>query len=128
MREQGSGVSVVNVLSTNAFRQSGVVLFAYSASMAALWSATRTVSCEVAQEGIRRVNAVASSAIEPDNNRKRRSRMVPEASHAMVESMAPMRRQVLGSEVANTIAFLLSPDASGITSVVIPVDRGVTAQ
>ncbi|MVZ99848.1 SDR family oxidoreductase [Actinomadura sp. LD22] len=123
MIEQGRGGSIVVTASAT-----GLVGFpltgGYAATKAGLISLTKTASMELAEAGIR-VNAVAPGPIATD--------MVQKAIAARPELEDELRRSVpLGrpgavEEVAHTVVWLCSSQASYITGTTVPVDGGQVA-
>jgi 3-oxoacyl-[acyl-carrier protein] reductase len=110
--------SVINIASISGIDGSHGQL-AYSSSKAALIGATRTISRELAQHGIR-VNAIAPGVIDTDMNA-----VVPEniiAGH--VKGMS-IPRLGSSSEVAGAILFLASDLSSYMTGQIIRVDGGM---
>jgi len=114
-------------------RKSGAVVFmssiagmdategyiAYSASKAAVISAVKTMSAELAQFGVR-VNAVAPSAAK--------TAMFASLTEKAAENTVNrsfMRRAAEPYEIANLICFLASDEASYITGQVIRADGGM---
>ena len=97
----------------------------YSATKAALRSFSRTLGAELIARNIR-VNSVAPGPIEtPIFERVGLSK---EDTDAMVQgfvSSVPMKRVGTPEEIAGTVAFLASKDASYITGVEINVDGGL---
>jgi NAD(P)-dependent dehydrogenase (short-subunit alcohol dehydrogenase family) len=82
-----------------------------AASAAAVAMLTRTLACEWSGHGIR-VNAIAAGPIEGT------------ASSAI--GRMPLGRAVSVQDIAETAAFLLSPDAAYVTGSVIAVDGGLS--
>lgn len=111
--------AIVNVAS-----QLGVVgragYSAYGASKAGLISMTETWSRELGPKGFR-VNAVCPGWIETEMTASDLARLAKEAGQepaayrAALEAKLDQRRFNTPSEVAAIVAFLLSPDSSGIT-------------
>ena len=97
---------------------------AYSATKAALRSLARTAAAELVGRGIR-VNAVAPGPIVTPIFGKTGlpEEAVDEFAKEIIEKV-PMKRFGQPEEVAATVAFLASEDASYITGVEINVDGG----
>ena len=118
MREQGSG-SIVNISSTYG-HQGAAGAAVYVGSKHAVEGITKSVALEVAESGIR-VNAVAPGATDTDML----TRFVgtPE-NRARLVADVPLGRVGLPNELANTIVFIASDEASYITGHILNVDGG----
>ncbi|WP_237151767.1 SDR family oxidoreductase [Oryzibacter oryziterrae] len=121
MRAAGRG-SIVAVASVNGLAHFGNP--AYSAAKAGLIAFIRSIAVELGRDGIR-ANAVCPGSV-----------MTPAWDHRFARDPAirekllglyPLGRLVTPKEVAQTIAFLASPFASGITGTALAVDAGLTA-
>ncbi|MET4735285.1 3-oxoacyl-[acyl-carrier protein] reductase [Thalassospira sp. MBR-102] len=88
----------------------------YAASKAGIIGAVKSLALELAKRKIT-VNAVAPGVIE--------TQMTGDLPADEVKAMIPMRRYGTTDEVAGTIAFLCSSDASYITRQVISVNGGM---
>lgn len=119
MQKQCSGV-ILNI-SSMASQYGLPNVIAYTASKSAIEGMTRAMAVELAQYRIR-VNCLAPGfiktnmstlALEKDPERKKR-----------VLSRTPLGRLGKPEEVADAAYFLVSPSASFITGVVLPVDGG----
>lgn len=113
------GSAIVNVASVHA-RQTSVHLAAYAASKAALDSLTRTTAIENRTRGIR-VNSVLPGAVDTPMLR---------ASPNIKSGLERIEPGELAdaAEIAATIAFLASPEASFVTGTSITVDGGRLAK
>ena len=92
----------------------------YAATKAAIGGLTRSLAAELAPSGIR-VNAVAPGCIETD--------MLRELGEATVASLAdetPLGRLGSCADIARTVRFLASKDASFITGQILTADGGFT--
>lgn len=117
MKRKKSGV-IVNMASISGLElEAGNC--AYGASKAALIGLTKTLSKEVALDGIR-VNAVAPGLTDTDMA----TLMEDKAGEAMVRDTA-IGRLAKKEEIVNAILFLASEDASFITGQVLRVDGGM---
>jgi NAD(P)-dependent dehydrogenase (short-subunit alcohol dehydrogenase family) len=118
MADKGSW-SIVNVASISALRGDGTI--AYSAAKGGMIAMTVDMAYSHGRQGIR-VNAVAPGPILTDNLHRAGPAMQERAGQAM-----PMRRIGLPEEVAATVVWLCSDQASYITGVTVPVDGGKLA-
>ena len=117
MMRQKKG-SVINVASISGIDGNAGQL-SYSASKAALIGATRTMSRELAEHGVR-VNAIAPGVIDTDMNA-----VVPKDVLASRVAQASLGRLGSGEEVAGTIAFLASDLSAYMTGQVVRIDGGM---
>ena len=97
----------------------------YAASKAGIIGFTRSVAREAGPNGIT-VNAVAPGSIDTDilKNKPSKDGRTPEEVMADRLSRTPLRRLALADEVASTIVFLASDEASFITGAVLDVNGG----
>jgi NAD(P)-dependent dehydrogenase (short-subunit alcohol dehydrogenase family) len=118
------GASII--LNTSVAGQTGTAnTSAYSATKAALRSIARTAAAELAERGIR-VNVVAPGPIEtPIFGRTGLPKEAVEEFAKSIVTQVPLKRFGKPEEVAGTVAFLASSDASYITGVEINVDGGM---
>jgi len=130
MVKQGEG-SILNVTSTSAYRPLTRVV-AYSAAKAGIINFTQWLAVYMAQ-GFSpriRVNAVAPGFFLGQQNR---AMLVDETSGELtprgkkIIDHTPMGRFGDPSELVGAVLWLLSPAASFVTGVVIPVDGGFSA-
>lgn len=102
---------------------------AYGATKGAIVMLTKALAIEQAVNRIR-VNAVAPGAIDTGFVRAATGLQGAEYDTLAQQIAAahPLGRMAQPTEVAQTIAFLLSPSAGFITGAVLPIDGGWTAQ
>ncbi|MEV8569593.1 SDR family NAD(P)-dependent oxidoreductase [Streptomyces sp. NPDC051322] len=116
--------SIVHISSIDALGADGPVT-AYTASKAAVVSMARTMAMELSPHGVR-INCVAPGFVNTDMVHKTSTPNVLE--HMLHDfTRVPMRRLVEPEEIAATVSFLVSDDASAITGSNIVVDGGLTA-
>ncbi len=118
MLRRGKGV-IVNLLSTVALR-GGEGEAAYAVSNAGALALTRAIAAELGPHGIRCCGVMltwADNAFQEEDPDCRR----------WLERF-PLRRVTRVEEVARTVAFLASDEASGITGSWVTVDAGYLAQ
>jgi NAD(P)-dependent dehydrogenase (short-subunit alcohol dehydrogenase family) len=117
------GGSIVNLSSISASVGQFGIHLGYGASKAAVKAMTRTAAVQYADRGIR-VNAVAPGMLPP--MRTSRGSADPVWRAKQIDAV-PMKREGEVREVADTILFLASAEASYVTGVEILVDGGLTA-
>jgi NAD(P)-dependent dehydrogenase (short-subunit alcohol dehydrogenase family) len=111
----GGGGSIVNLSSAAARLGGPGELVHYAASKGAIDTFTLGLAREVADEGIR-VNAVRPGLINTDmNSSERQARIVP---------TVPIKRAGTADEIAEAVAWLISPAASYVTGSLVDVTGG----
>jgi NAD(P)-dependent dehydrogenase (short-subunit alcohol dehydrogenase family) len=130
MAEQGSGV-ILNISSMNAFRPLTRIA-AYSAAKAAINNFTQWLAVHLAQEYSPRirVNAIAPGFFLTEQNRflltDRETGELTARGKAII-THTPMARFGEPEDLLGAVLWLISPAASFVTGVVVPVDGGFSA-
>ncbi len=119
---QSGGGAIVNNASVLALRPSANSPI-YSASKAAVVGLTKSAALEFAPKGVR-INAICPAIIETDMTEQIRG---DEQSRAYLLSRHPVGRFGQSEEVAASVLYLCSPEASFITGVALPLDGGFAA-
>ena len=120
LMRRGGGGSVVNVASIAGKRISYSGDVAYTTSKGAVLAFTRHAAFELAVDGIR-VNAICPG---PTRTPMIERNLTPERMESVAQAV-PLGRWVEGSDVAEAIAFFLSPASSMCTGTSLDVDGGM---
>jgi NAD(P)-dependent dehydrogenase (short-subunit alcohol dehydrogenase family) len=135
-RQGGGGYSIVNTASVAGLRGTPAMI-AYSSSKAAVLAMTVAASKDLAPSGIR-VNAVSPALIGPGTMWERQNELhaksgspyfattAEEVAQNKINSV-PMKRLGSVEEVLNSVAFLLSDEASYTTGINLVIDGGLSA-
>lgn len=115
----GRGGAVVFTSSVNALTHYGNP--AYAAAKAGLIAYARALAVELGSKGVR-ANVVAPGSVRTAAWDHRGPKVLEDATRYY-----PIGRIIAPEDVANTIVFLASPLAAGISGAVVPVDGGLMA-
>jgi NAD(P)-dependent dehydrogenase (short-subunit alcohol dehydrogenase family) len=118
-RHGGKGGVIVNISSVAAKLGSANTYVDYAASKAAIDTFTVGLGHEVANEGIR-VAGIRPGLIDTDIHA---SGGEPDRAHRLAH-MVPMKRVGQAEEIANAVVWLLSDEASYVTSTILDVSGG----
>ncbi|OIO39114.1 MAG: hypothetical protein AUJ72_01395 [Candidatus Omnitrophica bacterium CG1_02_46_14] len=120
LKNRGSEGSIVNILSSVVYGMPPAKQAAYVCSKYALLGLSRCQSVEFGVFNVR-VNSVSPGMINTAFNADLPARFIE-----MYAESLPMRRLATVDEVAHAIVFLLSPEASYLQGIDIPVCGGLT--
>jgi len=113
--------SIVNIASISGMRAS-TLRIAYGTSKAAVMHLTKQQAVEYGNIGVR-VNAVAPGPVETEMAKRVHSADI----RAYYNDAIPMARYGTTEEIANTVYFLCSPEASYINGQIVAADGGFDA-
>jgi 3-oxoacyl-[acyl-carrier protein] reductase len=119
MLSQGRGriVNVSSIVARTGFRGLSV----YAAAKAGLEGFTRSLARDLGRRGVT-VNAVAPGFVDTEM-----TAVLGGGNLERIRARSPLDRFATVEEVAGAIAYLLGPDAAGVTGSVLTVDAGSTA-
>ncbi len=124
MLEGGHGGAIVNVGSVNSFLGFGGGS-AYATSKHGQVGLTTSVSAELASQGIR-VNLVCPGITDTPMHRRIRGVIGDDAFDNILQGRVHQKRAAQPEEIAATIVFLCSDDASYVTGTTLTPDGGMT--
>jgi len=122
MVQQGTGGTIVNIASIDAFHPSGALAH-YDSSKGGLVMLTRALAKELAPHRIR-VNAIAPGAIETPGAAKSMDDMGGDAVRAAFLDRIPLHRMGTPDDIARVVAFFVSDAADYVTGSTLVVDGG----
>jgi NAD(P)-dependent dehydrogenase (short-subunit alcohol dehydrogenase family) len=122
MQRQGSG-AIVNTASFVAVMGAATSQISYTASKGGVLAMTRELGVQFAREGIR-VNALCPGPVDTPLLQELFAADPERAQRRLVH--IPMGRFARAEEIASTVAFLASDDASFITASTFLVDGGIS--
>jgi NAD(P)-dependent dehydrogenase (short-subunit alcohol dehydrogenase family) len=122
MQRQGKG-AIINTASFVALMGAATSQIAYTASKGGVLAMTRELGVQFAREGIR-VNALCPGPVATPLLMELFAKDPERAARRLVH--VPMGRFAQPEEIAATVAFLASDDASFITASTFVVDGGIT--
>jgi len=118
-KHKGNGGSIINLSSAAARIGSPNEFIDYAASKGAIDTMTLGLSKEVAEDGIR-VNAVRPGLIDTELHSDSGDADRP----TKLKQFVPMKRVGTAEEVANTVLWLMSEEASYVTGALVDVTGG----
>ena len=122
MLAAGNGGAIVNVGSINSFRGASVIP-AYATAKHGLIGLTSSASMELAPHGIR-VNLICPGMIDTPMHRRARTLLGDQFYDDFLAQRIHLRRAGRPEEIARSIVFLCSDDASYITGTTLTPDGG----
>lgn len=123
LKNRGGG-SIIFISSVAGYQPFFSLIGAYAVSKTTLLGLTKAISHDVACDNIR-VNCVAPGIVQTQF-----SKLLYETESAREEAMKmiPMKKLAIPDDIAGTVAFLVSDDASYITGETICVTGGMSSR
>ncbi|GAB3348135.1 3-oxoacyl-ACP reductase FabG1 [Amycolatopsis echigonensis] len=121
------GGAIVTMSSVAGARGRGPNRVAYGASKAGIEALTRYYAVALAARSVR-VNTVVPGPLDHAMASTVGELRAFGDAEATITARIPLGRRLSVREVADTVGFLVSPRASGITGVALPVDGGLLAK
>lgn len=120
---QSRGGGVIAMISSVWGREGGGAP-SYNIAKAAEISLAKAMATDLAKDGIRVLSIAPGSTLFPGGSWERRTRDDPEGMAAFIERELPFGRLGTVDEVADVVAFMVSPRASWVVGTCVSVDGG----